>query len=132
MSSTNAFTIRAAIVTLGWIGWYVVVPLAAASTVSGMLQSLLTPWGLWRHYWVITKTVITVAAMALLVLHMQPITTASRLASANNLALPRLDGVREQFVVQASAAAVALIIVTALSVYKPKGLTAHGRRRQMG
>ncbi|MGC5225075.1 DUF2269 domain-containing protein [Micromonospora sp. DT81.3] len=132
LSSSDAFTIRAAIVALAWVGWYVIVPLAAAATFTGLLQGLLTPWGLWRHYWVIAKTAITVAAMALLVLHMQPITAAAGLASRDERALSRLEGVREQFVVQASAAAVALVIVIVLSVYKPKGLTAHGRRRQVG
>lgn len=130
LGSTDVFMVRAAIVALAWVGWYVITPLAVASVVTGVLLSLLTSWGLWRHYWVVTKIVATAASAALLVLHMQPITVAANLVARSGPALSeRLEGVREQFVIQAGAATVALLLLVALSVFKPKGLTAYGHRR---
>lgn len=35
------------------IGWYVIVPFNLASLVTGLISSLGTTWGLFRHYWVI-------------------------------------------------------------------------------
>ena len=130
MNSTDSFIVRAAIVALAWVGWYVIVPLAIGSTLTGVLLGLLTTWGLWRYYWVVVKTITTVIFLVLLLLHMQPITAAANLAARSDAALTgRLEGVREQFVVHAGAAAVALLLLVALSVFKPKGLTGYGRRR---
>ena len=39
---------------------YALVPLAWASLLIGLLQSLATPWGLFRHYWIVAKLVLTV------------------------------------------------------------------------
>jgi hypothetical protein len=34
-------------------GWFVIVPLALAALLTGLVMSLITPWGLFRHYWVL-------------------------------------------------------------------------------
>ena len=45
-------------------------PLCFASLFSGLVQSLGTEWGLFRHYWVLFKLLINVLPTALLLLHM--------------------------------------------------------------
>ncbi len=50
------------------VTWDVIVPLAFASLVIGIVQSLGTPWGLFRHYWIIIKLVLTMIAVAVLML----------------------------------------------------------------
>jgi hypothetical protein len=42
--------------------WFVLVPLAHASLLSGIAISLGTPWGLLRYHWVVAKLAITLIA----------------------------------------------------------------------
>lgn len=44
--------------------WLTLVPLAFATLATGLVMSLGTSWGLFRHYWVVFKLVITVFATA--------------------------------------------------------------------
>ena len=63
----------------------VILPLAIACVATGLVQSLGTRWGLFRHYWVVTKMVIAVISTALLVLHMRPIAIAADAAAGQQL-----------------------------------------------
>lgn len=108
---------------------FVIVPLAFASLLSGVVQSLGTPWGLFRQWWVVAKLVITLLCTLLLLLHMQPVGHLADVAAEASLAGDELRPMRIQLVANAGAALVALLVATGLSVYKPKGLTAYGRRR---
>ena len=51
--------VRAAYVSMELITWFVIVPLAFVSLLTGLIESLGTPWGLFRHYWILAKLVIT-------------------------------------------------------------------------
>jgi hypothetical protein len=44
------------------VGWAVLVPLALASFVTGVVLSDGTPWGLFRHYWVVISLGLTILA----------------------------------------------------------------------
>ena len=80
LTHRDPLTVRAAYVATDVLTWLVIVPLAATSLITGVVQSLGTAWGLFRHYWVVTKLLLTVAATALLLLHTQPIATVARAA----------------------------------------------------
>jgi hypothetical protein len=129
LSSQDAQLVRAAYLVTGLIGWWVIVPLALASLVTGIIQSLGTEWGLVRHYWILVKLVMTTLATLLLLLHMQPISHIAGIAAATDLAPMDLRSLRVQLVIEASAALLALLVMTALSVYKPRGLTLYGWRK---
>ena len=58
-----------------------VILLAAAALAIGLVQALGTPWGLFRHYWVLLKVLLTVFATAILLIKMPMIGHAARLAS---------------------------------------------------
>lgn len=73
LNSQDAQMVRAAYLAMELIGWFVIVPLSLASLLTGLVQSLGTEWGLFRHYWVLAKLLITVLATIVLLLHMQPI-----------------------------------------------------------
>jgi hypothetical protein len=45
--------VRAAWIGMELTGWFVIVPLACLAFLTGLVLSLGTPWGLFRHYWVI-------------------------------------------------------------------------------
>ncbi len=130
LTSQDAQMVRAAYLDMNLIGWSVIVPLSLTSLLTGLVQSLGTPWGLFRHYWVVIKLLITVFATLLLLVHMQPVGHLARVVAATTLAKGDLAGLRLQLVADAGAALVALVVAAVLSVYKPRGLTQYGRRRQ--
>lgn len=130
LTSDDAQIVRAAYLAMNLTGWYVIVPLSFASLLTGLVQSLGTTWGLFRHWWVVVKFVITIVATALLLLHMQPTTFLADVAAERALSATDHRGVRIQLVFDAGAALVALLVNTTLSIYKPRGLTRYGWRKQ--
>src|SRR5215208_6576209 len=69
-TSDDAQMVRAAYLALEPTAWFAIVPLAFASLLTGLVQALGTPWGLFRHYWVLMKLLLTIVATSVLLLHM--------------------------------------------------------------
>ena len=132
VAGLNAGTVddaRGAYVAMDLVARAVILPACLASLVSGVVQSLGTPWGLFRHWWVIVKLSITVLSTLILLVHMQPIAFMAS-AVTDAAFTPEAHGdVRLQLVVDAAAAIGALLVTTSLSVVKPKGLTPYGWRK---
>lgn len=128
--SADAQRVRGAYVAMELIGRFAIVPLSLTALIIGLVQSLGSAWGLFRHYWVLFKLVIALAATGLLLLHMQPTSYLADVA-ANATMLPTdLRALRIQLVADAGMAVVVLVIATVLSVYKPRGLTPYGWRKE--
>ena len=121
---------RAAYLSLNVLTWDVIVPLCLLSLATGLVASLGTPWGIVRHYWVLLKLVVTVVSTLLLLLHTRPIGWMARVAMRVAPIASDFTQLRGQLVFEAAAAAVVLLGATMLSVYKPRGLTPYGVRRQ--
>ena len=130
LSSRDAQLVRAVYLAMGLTGWFVIVPLSGASLLTGLVSSLGTPWGLFRHYWVVAKLVMTVPATMLLLLHMGPINQAASAAAQPAFSGADLVGLRIELVAYAGAALVVLLVATILSIYKPRGMTRYGWRQQ--
>ena len=128
LRSDDLQRVRAAYMAMDVIGWWVIVPLCLAALVTGILESLGTTWGLFRHYWVAIKLLLTVLSTAVLLLHLRPIRHVAGAAVVRPLAAGDLRAVRVQLTVDAGAALLVLLVTTTLSVVKPRGLTAYGRR----
>lgn len=128
LTSPDPQLVRGAYLAMALTGWAVIVPLALASLLTGLVSSLGTAWGLVRHWWVVAKLVITVPATILLLVHMQPINYVADVAAQTTLTSADHAQLRIQFVAQAVAALVVLLTATILSVYKPRGRTRWGRR----
>ena len=128
LSSGSPQVVRASYLAADLATWYVIVPLCLASLVTGIVQSLVSSWGLFRHYWVLAKLVLTVLATVLLLVHTQPIGHLGGVAAGGGALGPDLGGMRIQLVVDACAALLVLLVTTTLSVYKPRGTTRFGRR----
>ena len=128
MTTADPQLVRASYMALNVIGWFVIVPLCLTSLPSGLVMSLGTEWGLFRHWWVVAKLGITLLATVLLLVHMQPVGHIAAAVAERTLKDGELAGLRLQLVTDAGAAVAALLIATVLSIYKPRGLTAHGRR----
>ena len=110
-------------------GWWVILPLALASSVTGIVQSLGTAWGLVRYWWVIAKAVITVPCTLLLLLHLQVIRAIGAAAADTSMSVHASRALGVQLTVDAGAALVVLIVATGFSVFKPRGLTRYGQRK---
>lgn len=78
----------------------------------------------------LAKLVLTVLATFLLVLHMQVADHVADAAARTSLSASDLGGMRVQLVFDAAAAVVVLLTNTALSAYKPRGITRYGWRVQ--
>ena len=59
-------TVRAAYVAMDVTVSQVIVPLALASVLIGVVNALGTPWGLFRHYWILFKLLLTTSAATVL------------------------------------------------------------------
>ena len=129
ITTQDGATVRSLYVAMDAVAWTVLVPLAVASLVTGLVQSLGTVWGLLRHYWVVTKLVVTVVATVVLVLYTQTLAGLADVAtggsSMNSEVLRSASPV-----VHVGLALLVLLGATVLSVFKPKGLTARGWRLQ--
>jgi hypothetical protein len=126
----DAQVVRAVYLVMDLIAWYVIVPLCLASVLTGLVSSLSTTWGLFRHYWVVLKILITIPSSLMLLVHMPPISYIAGVAAKAPLSIADLRGLKMQLVVEAGAALLVLLVATALSVYKPKGVTRYGWSKQ--
>lgn len=121
-SSTDPALLSAAYLGMNLITWPVIVPLASASLLLGVLQSLGTPWGLFRYYWVILKLVLTVVAIAVLLVQTPIISALAQAAPGGDLT--DLASGRFAMILHSVGGMTVLVLVTALSIYKPRGMTA--------
>lgn len=121
---------RGAYVSMNVMTQAAIVPLSLISLTTGLLESLVTPWGFVRHYWVLVKLVFTVAASLLLLLHTRPIGWMAHAAMRAEPLTADLMKLRAELVGDAAAAAVVLVGATVLAIYKPRGLTPYGAQRQ--
>lgn len=128
--SQDAQMVRSAYPAMELIARFVIVSLAFASLLTGLIQSLGTSWGLFRHYWILVKLSLTVFATMVLLVKMELIGYAARLAEETILPRADLRTVGIQLVVHATGGLLVLLVPAVLSVYKPRGLTPYGRRKQ--
>src|SRR5215216_5622851 len=82
MASQDPQTVRGAYLVMELTGWVVLVPLSLASLLTGLVCSLSSSWGLFRHYWVLFKLVINVVATIVLLLYMQTLDALGDVAAA--------------------------------------------------
>jgi hypothetical protein len=136
MTSQDAQTVRAAWIAMELTGWYVIVPLALASLLTGLLMALGTKWGLFRHYWVLFSFVLTTLATVVLILHMPDVSVLADVAREADGAA--FDPGREHLVSRLSRGdllhpglgLVVLLLIQVLNVYKPRGMTRYGWRKE--
>lgn len=127
LSNQDPAIVRAACLMMGITAWFVILPLAATSLVTGLVQALGTAWGLFRHYWVTVKLLLTAFATAVLLLKLTPI-SALAAAAQTSVSLQDFAGLKLSLVVHAAGGLGVLLVITALAIYKPAGLTPYGAR----
>ena len=127
VTSQDAQTVRAAWIAMELTGWYVIVPLALASLLTGLVMALGTKWGLFRHYWVLFSLVLTIFATVVLLLHMPDVSVMADVAQeAEGASLDGLGG----DLLHPGLGLVVLLVILMLNMYKPRGVTQYGWRKQ--
>jgi hypothetical protein len=126
LSSQDAQLVRGVYLVGEPLTWFVIVPLALASLLTGIIQSLVSTWGLFRHYWVVFKLLIAVVATIVLLMYTQTVGSLADLAQ-RGAELGALRG--PTFVLHSGAALLLLLAATVLAVYKPRGVTRYGQRK---
>jgi uncharacterized membrane protein len=124
----DAETVRGVYLAMEPAAWLVLVPLAIASLLTGVVQALGTTWGLFRHYWVVFKLVITVVSTVVLLLYMETFSLMADVAADESADLGMVRNPSP--VLHAVAAMILLLTASALAIYKPRGLTRYGRRKR--
>jgi hypothetical protein len=130
MTSQDPQLVRASYLAMKLIAWFVIVPFAFVSLGSGLVSSLGTKWGLFRYYWVLLKLVVTTSATFLLLVHTQSIDMLAGIAARTSVLGAYPFGMQLKMVVTSGATLVVLIMLTGLAVYKPRGMTWYGQRKQ--
>jgi hypothetical protein len=130
LAGRDGEAVRAGYLSLEVIGRWALIPLSLASLITGLILSLATAWGLLRHYWVVFKLLMNLVATGVLLLYMQTLTSLATLARAA-VTPADLDRLRDPSpVVHAGAAVLLLLVALVLSIYKPRGRTGYGQRKQ--
>lgn len=130
LTSRNPQVVGGAYLMMRLTGWYVILPAALGALLTGILQGLGTKWGLLRHYWVLFKLALTVIATFLLLLHLQRTSLLAGVAAQQPVSRAEYLGPQVQLVADAAYALGALLVATILAVYKPRGMTRYGQRKQ--
>ncbi len=131
LTSQDAQVVRAVYLAMEPAGWSVLIPLALGSLVTGLVQSLGTKWGLFRHYWILVKLAINIVAILVLLLYTQTLGYLAGVAAETPATGGDLSGLRSPSpLIHAGLGMLLLLVAATLSVYKPRGMTRYGQRKQ--
>lgn len=127
LTSEDAGTVRGTYLVMEPAAWFVLVPLAVASLLTGLVQSLVSQWGLFRHYWVVFKLLINVVTTFVLLLYMETFHFMADVAADPDADLAVVRNASP--LLHATLALLLLLVAATLAVYKPRGMTPYGQRK---
>ena len=130
-TSQDPQTLRASYASMDVVARTVIVPLALSALLSGLVISLGTAWGLFRHYWVVISLLLTTVATAVLLVEIATIRHLAAVAAnpqTSDAQLRALDSTLPHSI----GGGIVLGVVLALNVYKPRGVTRYGWRKERG
>lgn len=128
-TSQQAQTLRAAYLAMDVTVRLVIVPLALATLLTGLIMSLGTRWGLFRHYWTLISLLLTTFATLVLLVETRTIGYYAGLAADPRTSSDQLRALGSTLVHSVGGMLVLLVNMW-LNVYKPRGLTPYGWRKQ--
>jgi hypothetical protein len=128
-ATDDASILRAGYLAMDLITRSVIVPLAIATLISGTAISLGTHWGLFRHYWVVISLALTVVATAVLLIETRTISAHAEAAASPSTTHEQLAAL-DSTLVHSIGGILVLGAILLLNVYKPRGVTRYGWRKQ--
>ena len=128
-SNQEPQALRSAYAGMALIAGNVIVPLAVGSLITGLVISLGTKWGLFRHYWVVMSLILTAIATAVLFVEMQTINHLAHVAADPTTSSDEVRALPSTLPHSVGGSLV-LLVVLVLNMYKPKGMTRYGWRKE--
>ena len=128
-STADAASLRTAYLAMDLIASRVIVPLAVAALLTGFVVSAGTRWGLLRHWWVVISLLLTTLATVVLLVETRTIASLAAVAADPATSAEELGALGSTLLHSLGGMAI-LLVVLVLNVYKPRGLTRYGWRRQ--
>ncbi len=125
----DAQRLRAAYLAMDLIARDVIVPLALAALLTGLVMAVGTRWGLVRHYWVLISLLLTIVATIVLLVETQTISYLAAMAADPTTSGDELRALGSTLV-HSVGGTVVLLVILVLNVYKPRGMTRYGWRKQ--
>jgi hypothetical protein len=125
LTSDSAETVQGAFIAMELV-YFALVPLAATALITGLTQSLGSSWGLFRHYWVVIKLVLTVVAITVMLLNLSGVSSHADHVTHSPGADMRSEAVHQ--LQHAGVGLLMLLVAASLGLYKPRGMTRYGRR----
>jgi heme/copper-type cytochrome/quinol oxidase subunit 2 len=92
-------------------------------------MSLGSKWGLFRHYWVLISLLLTILATIVLLAETQTIISFADIAADPTTSSEDLRALGSTLV-HSVGGTVVLLVILVLNVYKPRGMTRYGWRKQ--
>ena len=127
-TSQDPEIVRGAWIAMGLIAAWAIVPLAIASLLTGLVMSLGTKWGLFRHWWVLISFLLTVVATVVLLSEAGVIAQAAALAADAGVPDQQLLAFPSTLPHSVGGLLV-LLVIQVLNVFKPQGMTPYGWRK---
>ena len=128
-TSQDVRTLRAVYLAMELIAWYVIVPLALASLLTGLVMSLGTRWGLFRNYWTLISLLLTSFATVVLLEETRTISYFADISADPRSSSEDLRALGNTLI-HSIGGTVVLLVILVLNVYKPRGMTRYGWRKQ--
>ena len=128
-TSRDPEALRAAYLGMRTIAVSVIVPMALASLLTGLLVSIGTKWGLIRHWWVVVSLALTTLATVVLLVETRTIVAYADAAADPGASSDELLALGTTLLHSVGGTLI-LLVVLVLNVYKPRGLTPYGWRKQ--
>jgi heme/copper-type cytochrome/quinol oxidase subunit 2 len=125
----DAETLRAAYLAMELTASFVIVPLAFATLLTGLVMSLGTKWGLFRHYWTLISLLLTMIATVVLLVETRTIGYFADIAADPRTSSDDLRALGSTLL-HSVGGTVVLLVILVLNVYKPRGMTPYGWRKQ--
>ncbi|RAY16704.1 DUF2269 domain-containing protein [Actinomadura craniellae] len=126
LASGDPALVHGAYLAMELLGDTLLVPIGLLALLTGLALALGTVWGLFRHYWVAVKFVLTVVALTASTFALR--SGLHEAAAAVRTGEPVPGGVAADLVVGPSVALTLYVVMTGLSILKPWGRTRWGRR----
>jgi hypothetical protein len=130
LTSQDGPMVRSAYLAMELTAWFVVVPMVLAALLTGLVQALGTTWGLFRHYWVLVKLLVTVLVAVVVLLQVELIGYLANVAAKTTPLDADLRALRTSPVLHAASGLLVLLVALVLSLYKPRGMTRYGWRKR--
>jgi hypothetical protein len=109
---------------------WLVIPLAIVALVAGVIQAVVSPWGLARYWWVAIKLLITVVVTIFIGLTVYPRIAGAAATALGHSTQPLTGGQRSRILSSWPIICGLLIINAFLGVYKPRWRLGKGRHPQ--